>query len=307
MGILQNLFNRKRKRTDGPDNHKPVTPPHERLSHRLESNLNTIWTSFGNSTDLVAAELRLERPNITLRLGYMYLSGMADSSTVQEKVKEALLQDWNTLLDQPAEAVRKQPMEWLANQIPAVIAKKRIADFSDVFKCMLAGDTVLLLDGADMGLVADTAGDNCRSIEEPNTQSVVRGPRDGFTESMDMNVALLRKRIRSHDLWLESSTIGVVTQTRVGYLYLHGIANDKIVEEVRLRLSRIDIDGILESGNIEELIQDETFTPFPTMYNSERPRCNRSRAAGRPDCHRCRRHTVRTPGPRAVRPVHAVR
>lgn len=117
----------------------------------------------------------------------------------------------------------------------------------------------------------NTAAEQQRSVEEPMTQSVVRGPRDGFTESIGTNISLIRKRIKSPNLWLESMTIGRVTQTTVSIMYINGIVNDKIVDEVRQRLSRIDIDGILESGNIEELIQDETFTPFPTVYNTERP------------------------------------
>jgi len=82
---------------------------------------------------------------------------------------------------------------------------------------------------------------------------------------------LLRRKIKDPNLWLETKQIGRVTKTDVAIMFIKGIASEDVVEEVRTRLDRIDIDSILESGYIEELIQDETFTPFPTVYNSERP------------------------------------
>lgn len=83
--------------------------------------------------------------------------------------------------------------------------------------------------------------------------------------------SLIRRRIKDSNLKLEMKNIGRVTKTDVAIMYIQGIADHKVVDEVRCRLERIDIDGILESGNIEELIQDATYTPFPTIYNTERP------------------------------------
>jgi spore germination protein KA len=140
-----------------------------------------------------------------------------------------------------------------------------------LYTSILSGETVILVDGYPYGFALNTIGGNNRAVEEPTTQSVVRGPREGFNESISTNISLIRKRIKSPNLWLETMTIGKVTQTAIGVMYINGIVNDKLIAEVNERLERIDIDGILESGNIEELIQDETFTPFPTLYNTERP------------------------------------
>jgi spore germination protein KA len=77
---------------------------------------------------------------------------------------------------------------------------------------------------------------------------VIRGPKDGFTESIGTNVSLIRRRIKSPNLWLERMKIGNVTQTDVAIMYIKGIVNDKLVQEVRQRLNDIEIDSILESG-----------------------------------------------------------
>ena len=88
---------------------------------------------------------------------------------------------------------------------------------------------------------------------------------------MRTNTALIRRRIKDPNLWLETKQIGKKTQTDVAIMYLKGVANEKTVTEVQSRLNRIKIDAILESGYIEELVQDEAYTPFPTVFNTERP------------------------------------
>ena len=136
---------------------------------------------------------------------------------------------------------------------------------------LLSGDTILFLDGSNKVIIAGTQGGERRSVTEPSSQTVIRGPREGFTESIRTNTSLLRRKIKSPNLWLEEMKIGRVTKTDIGMMYIKGIVSEEIVDEVRKRLSHIDIDGILESGYIEELIEDTNFTLFPTVYHSERP------------------------------------
>lgn len=130
---------------------------------------------------------------------------------------------------------------------------------------------MLFLEGYQTCIVASTRGWRDRAVSEPQSQTVVRGPRDSFTETLRTNTALIRRRIKSPKLWIESQQIGEFTKTDIALVYIDGIADEQVIQEVKERLSKIDIDGILESGYIEELIQDEDYTPFPTMHNTERP------------------------------------
>ena len=146
-----------------------------------------------------------------------------------------------------------------------------VTSWNELIMSVLSGDTVILINGWAQGISGSTRGGEFRAITEPSSQVVIRGPKDGFTESIGTNISLVRRRIKSPNLWLEHMKIGAVTQTDIGIMYIKGIVNDKLVEEVKDRLQAIEIDAILESGYIEQLIQDETFTPFPTMLNTERP------------------------------------
>ena len=101
-----------------------------------------------------------------------------------------------------------------------------------------SGQCIILADGYEYGFIADTMGWESRNVEEPATQTVVRGPRDGFTENIRTNTSLIRRRIKDPNLWLENGVIGTVSKTNVGIMYINGIVNEKILAEVRIRLDR---------------------------------------------------------------------
>jgi spore germination protein KA len=148
---------------------------------------------------------------------------------------------------------------------------KQQSDWNGLMYALLSGDIVVLVNGCAGSIIGNLKGGERRPVTEPETEVNIRGPKDSFNESIGTNVSLIRRRLKSPNLWLESMQIGNISQTTVSIMYLKGIAEDRLVEEVRRRLKDIRIDAILESGYVEDLIQDQTFTPFPTVYNTERP------------------------------------
>ena len=110
-----------------------------------------------------------------------------------------------------------------------------------------------------------------RSLEEPSSEPVIRGPRDGFIENISTNIGLIRSRLKTSRLKMESFTVGELSQTQVVITYIEGIVSDSLVEEVRKRVTRIQVDGVLESGYIEGFIEDFPYSPFPQVQSTERP------------------------------------
>jgi spore germination protein KA len=110
-----------------------------------------------------------------------------------------------------------------------------------------------------------------RAVGILETEVTVRGPREGFIETLGTNIALLRRRINHPDLMIETFKIGRKTRTNVNVVYLKGIVNDQVVKEIKLRLERIQTDGILGAGHIEQFIGDAPWSPFSTVGYSERP------------------------------------
>lgn len=239
------------------------------VSQKLEDNIRHIITSLGHSDDLVHREIRLGKAS-SIKAGIFYIDGLSDTMAIQNFIMESLLPDIQQAEDL-IDVDRSGLLDELKNRVLKVGNVHDVSDFDALFVCLLSGRTILLFDGYTQGFIIDTEGSEKRAVTEASGEAVIRGPREGFIENIRTNTAMIRKKINDPNLWLETKKIGKVTKTSVSIMFIKGIVSDKVIEEVRSRLDRIDIDSILESGYIEELIQDETYTPFPTINNTERP------------------------------------
>lgn len=240
----------------------------ESLKRNLQDSIEYIKKTLGNSSDIVIREIVLGSEH-QIKAAICYTDGMVDTKSIQEFIMETLMADIPSLESIVSSEHDLLPL--LKNHILAVGEIKDVTDFSSLFTSLLSGDTILLLDGCTHGLTIGMRGWKDRGVTESTTETVIRGPKEGFTESIRTNTALIRRKIKDPNLWLETKQIGRLTKTDVAIMYIKGIVNDETVKEVQSRLDRIDIDGILESGYIEEFIEDETYTPFPTVYHTERP------------------------------------
>lgn len=159
----------------------------------------------------------------------------------------------------------------LKENILAISELNELTDFDESIHQILSGDTVIYIDGKRIALYAGTKGWEERGVEEPDTEAVVRGPREGFCETLRINTSLLRRKIKNPNLKFEMMRLGKQTKTDVCISYIKGLANEDLVKTARRRLEKIDIDAILESGYIEEFIEDAPLSLFPTVGNSEKP------------------------------------
>lgn len=148
---------------------------------------------------------------------------------------------------------------------------KKIDGFRELIESVTYGDTVLLCDNCAQAATLNTKQFNLRSIGEPDNEKVLVGPREGFTESLMSNLSQVLRRLRTHDLKAKHLTLGRRTQTDVCVCYLDSLADKNILEELLRRLNQIDIDGVLDSNYLTELIRDHNDSPFRTTGYTERP------------------------------------
>lgn len=141
----------------------------------------------------------------------------------------------------------------------------------ETIDAILSGDTALLIDGCDSAIIISSRGWPTRGIEESSSETAYRGPRDGFNETLKFNISLIRRRIKDPKLKVKMHKIGVRSKTDVAVMYIEDIANDMFLREVNKRLDNIDVDAIIESSILEEFIQDDPYSPFPQIENTERP------------------------------------
>ncbi|EGW36804.1 spore germination protein [Desulfosporosinus sp. OT] len=239
------------------------------LTSLLTTNLTVLKERFQNSVDIVFREFKVGfDPNKSAAL--IYIDGLVNPESINATILKPLM------FDHEREELWKElnQHDLLSFIRDYAVPNNRVQEFSqlqDITDNILRGNSALLLDGFNSALIFDSIGFDSRVIQEPATESVVRGPREGFNESLGTNLSLLRRKIINENLILEQLNLGTRTRTKVCFAYLNGVVNEKLVNEVRARLQRIDVDGILESGYIEQLIEDAPVSIFPTVGNTEKP------------------------------------
>ncbi|QKO30733.1 MULTISPECIES: spore germination protein [Caproicibacterium] len=248
---------------------KPVKKEKKKLSLSLSTNIKWFKELLGKSDDIKVREFTFGNKRV-VNAALIFIDGLVSNEIITESIMKPLL-----LYDESLQETPTNNAHDLMNQIQRrvlcsgdVTANSYVEDL--VTSC-LRGDTVLLLDGTCQGLVVSSKGWDKRSVTEPQTESVARGPREGFTENFRTNTSLLRRKIRSPALRMDSFTIGEKTHTMVCVAYLKGVADEKLIEEIKRRLNTLKVDAILESGYIEQYIEDAPFSLFPTIGKSEKP------------------------------------
>ncbi|MGE5482009.1 MAG: spore germination protein [Bacteroidota bacterium] len=227
--------------------------------------LGQVANILGNPEDLLVRTLHLSSQCIAI----VSIDGLVKRS----EVSKAIVMPLATLLGGKGKGnppTRVSLIE-VKNLIVATTDVRVSSDPDVIIRVLLDGGTVILSDAWDQALLAATRGWETRRISEPQTESVVRGPRDGFTENLRTNTAMLRQRLRTPKLVFERVRIGTETNTRVVVVWLRDIVNRDVLTEVKQRLARVEIDSVLMSGYLEEWLEDNPFSPFPQLVYTERP------------------------------------
>jgi len=148
---------------------------------------------------------------------------------------------------------------------------KKVNTYEDICYYLNNGFTIILLEDNEYHFVLETKQSLSRGISSPQTENALRGAMDSFVEDMQTNMGLIRRRIKDNNLWTESLEIGRYTKTKVNIVYINGICKPALVNTVKEKIERINIDGVISSGTIKNLIEKENKSVFPTIFSTERP------------------------------------
>lgn len=146
---------------------------------------------------------------------------------------------------------------------------KVLRNYNEIDFYLNSGFTILLIGKHYIAL--ETKKDITRSITSPNTENVIRGPSDAFTENIEINIGLIKRRIKNNNLWIKNYNIGLYTKTNISLIYINTIVKEELINMIDDRLNKINIDGILSSGIIKNLIEKENKSIFPIIMSTERP------------------------------------
>lgn len=240
------------------------------LSNVLQQNISTFKQIFNNDDAIKFREIE-NKYNKSLKYCIIYADGMINKQMVDEYIIEELMDtDFKNINIQGTISVQNV-IDTIIKKVVTVSEVKKETDVDKMIGDMLYGDTIVLVDGVAEALVFDTKGWPVRAIAEAPTEKVVRGSREGFTESIMSNTTMIRRRVKNKDLKFIFMEIGTRTKTKIAICYVEGLASEEILKELKTRLQGISIDGILESKYIEEFICDSPLSAFRTMGESESP------------------------------------
>ncbi|KPV41829.1 spore germination protein [Alicyclobacillus ferrooxydans] len=235
------------------------------LSKRLGVNIDSFRTVFHKASDIVFYQFTLyDNRDACL----IYCEGMADSQHIDAYILQPLTRAKITKIQ---DSERNLPTKELQKVYLAISESMEVKTIPEGIDAIMRGYVLLLVNGDSTAIGSSIVKRKERGIEEPNTEAVIRGPREGFNENIGTSISLVRRRLPTPDLIVESQEIGLYTKTSVAILYIEGIADPEVIEELHKRLERLEMDSVIDSGYLEELIEDNPFSPFPQIQNTERP------------------------------------
>ena len=241
----------------------------------IKSKYNTLINS-----DIILREFKLNIKGKEYNAVLLFIDGMINSNSINDFILKPLMNksESKSIQGSPivtnnitVKRIKKFNLEdYIYDSLIPQNNMKMMTKFKDVFDRVNFGDCGLFIDTLSVAFAVDVKGYESRSISEPKNEIVVRGSQESFVEKLRTNTSMLRRMINNENLIVESASVGKVSKTKIAICYIKDIANDDLVAEVKYRINNLNIDNIISSGQLEQLIQDNN-SMFPQLIASERP------------------------------------
>lgn len=219
----------------------------------LFQNINNLQKNFQQAPDLIIRQFQLVNKS---EAALIYLSGLTDTQSIHNNILSPLM---HTTFE-------------ISNGLPVTIGEVQIINTWNQFEnAIFQGDSILLVHGLDAGYQLNTKGWPQRDITEPKNEISLKGTHQGFVETSSQNIALIRRYIPNRELVLKEVFIGSRGKTKVSILYLRDVASEDVLKELENRIQNIEVDSIINTGEIIEFIEDNPYSPFPQFILTERP------------------------------------
>lgn len=230
------------------------------LYKNLEESINKIKEMNGNSCDISVHEINLNKNKVA----YVFL----ESTSSDDKISDFLGKTLS--VEVRRENVFNDLFKYLENTIPNSKIKT-VDNYEDLFYYLASGFTCILVNGYSKAITIETKGNLDRSINESSSEPVLKGPKDSFNENYQNTIGLIRKRIKDPNLYFTEVKVGRRTKTKVSLAYIKDIADEKKVKRLLNKLKKIDIDGIIDSSYLRELVIENKPSILPQIISTERP------------------------------------
>ena len=234
-------------------------------SGKLNGNIQLIRNGLGNQSPIVVKYFYIgtDKP---LDAAIIYVNGITDKNIIDRDILNPLMIGVKENLNGKASIG-----DYLCKKYISMSSTLVEFDLNAVIDYIKRGKTAVLINGATEVIIADTASGPLRAIIEPMNETAAKGPRDGFVENLDVNISLIRRKVKDKELSIESFKVGSRLQSDVAIVYINDIVDKQVLEELRKRIEAVDVDAVLSAGKLEQYIEDYAYTVFPQAFGTERP------------------------------------
>lgn len=227
------------------------------FSRHHQENLSVLKELYSvpDNKDIKLRELYLEGFNKQAAL--LFISTITDVKSIEENILKPLTENTSS-----TKHVR---------DVVSVQMVHEISIFKDAVKDINKGNALLVLEGEAWAYVFDCPDFQSRAIEKPDNEILIKGPKEAFNEKAVANISLLRKKIRNENLIVEAIEVSQRSHNDVFVLYIRGLANEKLVDNIKKRLGSLEVNAIQNLSLLEEYIEERNYSIFPSILNTERP------------------------------------
>lgn len=248
---------------DQPTIIQPQSTIGKQLAPSLEANIALIKDVFFND-DTVKFRRFSSQKNKKLQCCLVMIDGMVEHVIINEHII-------NPIFDCGEIAPEENLLEYIRSSVVSADEMESSQDIEFIAESLVSGDTLLFVEGYAAALIVNSKGWKTRQVIEPTSEKILYGPKEGFVESLLVNLSMLRRKIRTPGLKFKFKTIGARTHTRACIVYHEALANQQILAEVVKRIDQYNLDGTLDNEYIKEMIRDAPYSPFDTINSTERP------------------------------------
>lgn len=241
-----------------------------KLFKDIDLNIQYFDEAFKDCDDIVKRKFPIGKGDNKRWAFIIYFDSMTERTVIEQSVMSKLMRLDSDLLKDTT-AIKKNLFAAIRDNGISTPDISEDDDLESLCQSVLSGDTPVIFDGLDTAVVVSAKGAPNRGVPSAETEAVVQGSKEAFNEVFRFNTVLIRRRIRDTNLKVRQYKLGRRSGTDVALVYLDDVVRHDILEDVQSRLQNIDIDAILDSGYVEQLIEDDWLSPFPQTLVTERP------------------------------------
>lgn len=254
-----------------PSSYSEITTPETnyKVFTNIKENLDFLKSKYNAliCSDIIIREFNMFAYNKNYKCFIIFIDGLSDAISINDFIIKPLM------MEKPkySKQFNNNLSEFVDNCLLPQNSVTKVKNYKDIFSNINMGDCLLFIDTLSVAFSIDVKKYQQRSINNPENEIIIKGPQEGFVENIRTNTSLIRRIINNENLVIETISIGKISQTKCSVCYMQNIANSDLVSETKYRLNNLEIDSLLSTGQLEQLIESDEGFGIPQVLSTERP------------------------------------